>query len=125
MSRERIGERIAGSVIEYFADDRNREIVEKLKLAGVQFELSEEEAETVSQLLGGKSFVISGTFARHSRDDIKQLIEKNGGKNSSSISLKTDYLVAGDKIGPSKLAKAEKLGIRKISEDDLLNLLLQ
>ncbi len=122
---DEIGERIAGSVIEYFADDRNSEIVEKLKLAGLQFELSEEEAETVSQLLGGKSFVISGTFARHSRDEIKQLIEKNGGKNSSSISLKTDYLVAGDKIGPSKLAKAEKLEITKISEDDLLNLLLQ
>ena len=122
---DEIGERIAGSVIEYFADDRNREIVEKLKLAGLQFELSEEEAETMSQLLAGKSFVISGTFGKHSRDEIKQLIEKNGGKNSSSISSKTDYLVAGDKIGPSKLAKAEKLGIRKISEDDLLNLLLQ
>jgi DNA ligase (NAD+) len=120
---EEIGERIAGSVIEFFADERNRQIVEKLKQAGLQFELSEQEAKTDSQLLAGKSFVISGSFAKHSRDEIKQLIEKNGGKNSSSISSKTDYLVAGDKIGPSKLAKAEKLEISIISEDDLLNLI--
>ncbi len=120
---EEIGERIAGSVIEFFADERNREIIEKLKQAGLQFELSEQEAKTDSQLLAGKSFVISGSFAKHSRDEIKQLIEKNGGKNSSSISSKTDYLVAGDKIGPSKLAKAEKLEISIISEDDLLNLI--
>ncbi len=120
---EEIGERIAGSVIEFFADERNREIIEKLKKAGLQFELSEQEAKTDSQLLVGKSFVISGSFAKHSRDEIKQLIEKNGGKNSSSISSKTDYLVAGDKIGPSKLAKAEKLEISIISEDDLLNLI--
>jgi len=120
---EEIGERIAGSVIEFFADEKNREIIEKLKQAGLQFELSEQEAKTDSQLLAGKSFVISGSFAKHSRDEIKQLIEKNGGKNSSSISSKTDYLVAGDKIGPSKLAKAEKLEISIISEDDLLNLI--
>jgi DNA ligase (NAD+) len=120
---EEIGERIAGSVIEFFADERNRQIVEKLKQAGLQFELSEQEAKTDSQLLAGKSFVISGSFAKHSRDEIKQLIEKNGGENSSSISSKTDYLVAGDKIGPSKLAKAEKLEISIISEDDLLNLI--
>jgi DNA ligase (NAD+) len=120
---EEIGERIAGSVIEFFADERSRQIVEKLKQAGLQFELSEQEAKTDSQLLAGKSFVISGSFAKHSRDEIKQLIEKNGGKNSSSISSKTDYLVAGDKIGPSKLAKAEKLEISIISEDDLLNLI--
>ncbi len=120
---EEIGERIAGSVIEYFTDERNREIIEKLKRAGLQFELSEQEAKTDSQLLASKSFVISGSFAKHSRDEIKQLIEKNGGKNSSSISSKTDYLVAGDKIGPVKLAKAEKLEITIISEDDLLNLI--
>ena len=118
-----IGERIAGSVIEYFADERNREIIEKLKRAGLQFELSEQEAKTDSQLLASKSFVIRGSFAKHSRDEIKQLIEKNGGKNSSSISSKTNYLVAGDKIGPVKLAKAEKLEITIISEDDLLNLI--
>ncbi len=122
---DEIGERIAQSVIEYFADEKNREIIEKLKKAGLQFELSEEEMQTTSDALAGKSFVISGTFAKHSRDEIKQLIEKNGGKNSSSISSKTDYLVAGDKIGPAKLAKAEKLGIPIISEDDLLNLIGQ
>ncbi len=120
---EEIGERIAGSVIEFFADERNREVVEKLKKEGLQFKLSEQEAKTDSQLLAGNSFVISGSFAKHSRDEIKQMIEKNGGKNSSSISAKTDYLVAGDKMGPSKLAKAEKLKIAIISEDDLLNLI--
>ncbi len=122
---DEIGERIANSVIEYFAEDRNSKIIEKLKKAGLQFELSEEEVESHSDILANKSFVISGTFAKHSRDELKQLIEKNGGKNTSSISLKTDYLVAGDKIGPVKLVKAEKLGITKISEDDLLNLLQQ
>jgi len=122
---DEIGERIAQSVIEYFADEKNREIIDKLKKAGLQFELSEEEMQTTSDALAGKSIVISGTFAKHSRDEIKYLIEKNGGKNSSSISSKTDYLVAGDKIGPAKLAKAEKLGIPIISEDDLLNLIGQ
>ncbi len=122
---DEIGERIAQSVIEYFADEKNRAIIEKLKKAGLQFELSEEDLQTTSDALSGKSIVISGVFAKHSRDEIKQLIEKNGGKNSSSISSKTDYLVAGDKIGPSKLAKAKKLGIPVISEDDLLNLIGQ
>jgi DNA ligase (NAD+) len=122
---DEIGERIASSVVSFFADERNREIIEKLKKAGLQFELSEEEMQTTSEALKGKSIVISGTFAKHSRDEIKQLIEKHGGKNSSSISSKTDYLVAGDKIGPAKLAKAEKLKIPVISEDDLLNLIEQ
>ena len=122
---DEIGERIASSVVSFFADERNREIIAKLKKAGLQFELSEEEMQTTSEALKGKSIVISGTFAKHSRDEIKQLIEKNGGKNSSSISSKTDYLVAGDKTGPAKLAKAEKLGIPVISEDDLLNLIGQ
>ena len=122
---DEIGERIADSVVKFFSGERNREIIEKLKKAGLQFELSEEEMQTTSEALKGKSIVISGTFARHSRDEIKQLIEKNGGKNSSSISSKTDYLVAGDKIGPAKLAKAEKLGIPVISEDDFINLIEQ
>ncbi len=125
MEVDEIGERIAESVIDYFADEKNREIIEKLKKAGLKFELSEEEMQTASDALAGKSIVISGTFAKHSRDEIKKLIEMHGGKNVSSISSKTDYLVAGDKIGPAKLAKAEKLGIPIISEDDLLNLIEQ
>ncbi len=125
MEVDEIGERIADSVIDYFADEKNREIIEKLKKAGLKFELSEEEMQTASDALAGKSIVISGTFAKHSRDEIKKLIEMHGGKNVSSISSKTDYLVAGDKIGPAKLAKAEKLGIPIISEDDLLNLIEQ
>ncbi|MCU4175454.1 NAD-dependent DNA ligase LigA [Carboxylicivirga sp. N1Y90] len=115
---DEIGERIANSVIEYFSNEKNIQLVKRLKEIGLQFELSEEEQSSHSDKLEGSSFVVSGSFASFSRDELKSLIEKNGGKNLSGVSSKTSYLVAGDKIGPSKLAKAEKLGVKIISEHD-------
>jgi DNA ligase (NAD+) len=115
---DEIGERIASSVINYFSDDNNLRLIEKLRQIGLQFSLSEEEQSAHSVKLEGMSFVVSGSFASFSRDELKSLIEKNGGKNLSGVSSKTSYLVAGDKIGPSKLAKAEKLGVKIISEEE-------
>ncbi|TND08933.1 MAG: DNA ligase (NAD+) [Bacteroidetes bacterium] len=117
-----IGEIIADSLIEFFGDKRHRDLVNRLREAGLQFELSEEQLASQSDKLGGRSFVVSGVFSR-SRDEIKALIEKNGGKNTGSVSGKTAYLVAGDNMGPEKRTKAEKLGIPIISEDDLLKLI--
>ncbi|WP_430810070.1 MULTISPECIES: NAD-dependent DNA ligase LigA [unclassified Carboxylicivirga] len=114
---DEIGERIAHSVVNYFKLDKNRELIAKLKNIGLQFQLSEEEQAQHSTLLEGLSFVVSGSFTSFSRDELKGLIEKNGGKNLSGVSSKTNYLVAGDKIGPSKLAKAEKLNVSIISEE--------
>jgi DNA ligase (NAD+) len=125
MAVDEIGERIAQSVIEFFADEKNIEIVDRLKKAGLQFEISEEESLQESEALQGKTFVISGTFANHSRDEIKELIVKHGGKNTSSLSSKTDYLVAGANMGPAKLAKAEKLGIPVISEEEFEKMIQQ
>ncbi len=115
---DEIGDRIAKSVIEYFGQEQNQALIERLKTIGLQFTLSEEEKASHSTILEGLSFVVSGSFTSFSRDELKSLIEKNGGKNLSSVSSKTNYLVAGDKIGPSKLAKAEKLNVAIISEDD-------
>ncbi|TRX70595.1 NAD-dependent DNA ligase LigA [Carboxylicivirga sp. M1479] len=115
---DEIGPQIAQSVLEYFSNDQNRLLLNRLKDLGLQFELSEEEQSQHSNKLEGLSFVVSGSFASFSRDELKGLIEKNGGKNLSGVSSKTNYLVAGDKIGPSKLAKAEKLKVAIISEDD-------
>ena len=115
---DEIGDRIAQSVVEYFGNEANRELVAKLKTIGLQFQLSEEEQAQHSNVLEGLSFVVSGSFASFSRDELKGLIEKNGGKNLSGVSSKTNYLVAGDKIGPSKLAKAEKLNVSIISEEE-------
>ncbi len=112
-----IGERIAGSVLEWFSRSEHQELVTRLKNYGLQMEM-EKPAEAASQKLGGKSFVVSGTFANFSRDGIKEAIQANGGRNVSSISGSTDYVVAGENMGPAKLAKAEKLGIKIISEDD-------
>ena len=114
-----IGESIAQSIVEFIQNDDQMAIVERLKIAGLQFALSEEQLEGQTDKLSGKSFVISGVFEM-SRNDLKKLVEDNGGKNSSSISSKTDYLIRGDKMGPSKLEKAEKLGITMISEQELL-----
>jgi DNA ligase (NAD+) len=119
---DEIGDRIAQSLIYYFAIPENNELIEALKSYGLQFEIDSEK-EQLSSKLEGLSFVISGTFQAHSRDELKMLIEKNGGKNIGSISSKTSYLLAGDKIGPSKLQKAEKLNIAIISEDDFMKLL--
>ena len=112
---EEIGDKIADSILQFFKDEKNIQIIKRLKAAGLQFELKEKESAKGNQL-EGLSIIISGVFERHSRDELKLLIEAYGGKNTSSISKKTDYLVAGDKIGPSKLAKAEKLNIKIISE---------
>lgn len=121
---DEIGERIANSVIAHFQNSLNVELIEKLKHHGVKFETNEDEnAAHVSQTLSGLSFVISGTFVRKSRDELKLLIEQNGGKNLSSVSAKTNYLVAGENMGPAKLASAEKLGVKIISEDDFLSMI--
>ena len=119
---DEIGEKIADEIILHFSDPNQLAIVQGLKDAGLQMQIKATE-EPVSDTLKEKSLVISGTFSRYSRDEIKELIEKNGGKNVSGISAKTDYLVAGDKIGPSKLSKAQKLGIKIISENEFLTLI--
>jgi DNA ligase (NAD+) len=116
-----IGERIAESVIEFITDPAQVKLMERLKESGVQFSLSEEELSTRSDELGGKSFVISGVF-EISRNDLKKMIEDNGGKVSSSLSAKTDYLIRGENMGPSKLEKAEKLEIKMISEQEFLGM---
>ncbi len=115
---EEVGEKIADSIIEYFADERNRAIIERLRKAGLQFE--EVQRRTDSEVLKGLTFVISGTFADHSRDELKAMIEAHGGKNLAAVSSNTSYLLAGDKIGPTKLQKATKLGIKIISEKEFV-----
>ena len=113
---EEVGEKIARSIAEFFADDANRTIIERLRVAGVQFEA--EERELHSDLLAGKNVVISGKFLRHSRDELKELIELHGGKNLAAVSANVDYLVAGENMGPAKLQKATKLGIKMLSEEE-------
>jgi len=120
---DEIGERIAWSVVEFFKVDANCENVERLKEYGIQLEVSAEKLANQTNILDGNTFVISGVFEKVSRNDLKKMIEDNGGKVSSSISSKTNYLVAGANMGPSKLAKAEKLGTNIISEDDFLQML--
>jgi len=114
---DEIGEKIAESVINWFRKPEHREIIQRLKAAGVQLEVEESEPET-ENILNGRAFVVSGVFSRHSREEIKALIEKYGGKNVSSISSKTDYVLAGENMGPAKKQKAEKLGVPIISEDE-------
>lgn len=118
-----IGPRIADAIIEYFAVPGNREIVERLRAAGVQMALPEEDKSTVSDLLAGKTIVISGVFALHSREEYKEMIEKNGGKNSGSISKKTSFVLAGDNMGPAKLEKARSLGVPIIDENEFLKMI--
>jgi DNA ligase (NAD+) len=113
---DEIGERIAKSVIEFFEDLGNTMMIERLKTYGLQLALSEEKLKSQSDVLKGKVFVVSGVFSIYSRDELKSLIKDNGAKVSSSISSKTDYLVAGDNMGPSKRQKAESLGVPIISE---------
>ncbi|MEO8886860.1 MAG: helix-hairpin-helix domain-containing protein, partial [Mucilaginibacter sp.] len=119
---EEIGERIAQSIIAYFSDPQHLEEIEKLKTYGLQFIAEEKEVNLQSNKLAGKTFIISGTFER-SRDELKDIIEQNGGKILSSISAKLNYLVAGDNMGPSKLEKATKLNIPIISDTELMALL--
>ncbi len=120
---DEIGERIAQSVIDFFENQENRIIIERLKSFGVQFEIVEHINPNATDKLSGKTFVVSGVFEKFSRDDLKKAIEDNGGKVGSSISAKTDYVVAGDNMGPAKLDKATKLNIPIISEDDFMNLI--
>ena len=113
---EEVGDKIAGSIREYLADPVNLRIVERLRAAGVQFAADEEQR--LSDSLAGLHIVISGTFRRHSRDELKALIESHGGRNLAAVSKNADYLLAGDNMGPAKLAKATKLGVRIIAEED-------
>ncbi len=119
---DEIGERIAQSVVEFFENETNQETIARLKSYGVQFELSAEKLQNQTEKLKGQTFVVSGVFEKVSRDELKKLIEDNGGKVGSSVSAKTTYLVAGAKMGPSKRTKAETLGVQIISEDDFLGL---
>lgn len=123
ISVDEIGERIAESIIEFFKEEANRATVERLAAFGVQLELSKESLENQSDTLSENTFVVSGVFKTVSRNELKKLIEDNGGKVGSSISSKTSYLVAGDKMGPSKREKAQKLNIPIISEDEFLQML--
>ncbi|MBL7919006.1 MAG: NAD-dependent DNA ligase LigA [Bacteroidia bacterium] len=118
LETDEVGEVIAESISDFFASADNRSIIERLKKAGLQFELSAEQQQAGSDRLNGLTFVISGVFNKHSRDQLKEIIEFNGGKNSGSISGKTSYLLAGDNMGPEKLKKAQNLGVKIISEDD-------
>ena len=120
---DEIGEVIAQSVEEYFKEPANRELVERLRSYGLQMEISKEKAALKTDKLAGKIIVISGTFEKHSREELKELIELNGGKNSSSISSKTNFILAGANMGPAKEEKANKLGIKMINEDEFLELI--
>ena len=119
---EDIGDKIAESLINWFAKDEHRQIIEELKTAGLKFEVDRSEENQNEDLLQSKSFVVSGVFSK-SRNEIKELIEKFGGKNTSSISGKTDFVLAGDNMGPAKLQKAEKLGIKIIGEQDFYEMI--
>ena len=118
-----IGPKIAESIVQFFKVPINRVIVERLRIAGLKMEVEEKVVELKSTILEGKSIIISGVFDYHSRDEYKQIIEQHGGKNVGSISAKTDYVLAGAKMGPAKLEKAKKLGIEIISETDFLKMI--
>lgn len=120
---DEIGERIAQSVVDFFENHENKTIINRLKYYGVQLEIIEKESTQVSSILEGKTIVVSGKFEHFSRDGIKQAIEDNGGKIGSSISSKTDFVVAGADMGPSKLEKATKLGITILSEEDFIKMI--
>ncbi len=129
MSREKlleideVGEIIAESILEFFADPLNKEVINRLKAAGLQFELAADQQRVTTEKLKGLTFVISGVFNRFTREQLKEMIELNGGKNSGSISGKTSFVLAGENMGPEKLKKAQSLGVRLISEDDFATLL--
>ena len=122
MGIEDVGEQIADNIVAYFADIRNLEIITRLQAAGLQMAdvSNQQSAVSVPQVLAGKTIVISGTFTHHSRDEYKQMIEDYGGKNSGSVSKKTDFILAGENMGPSKLEKAQSLGVKLMSEEEFL-----
>ena len=119
---DEVGERIAESVRNYFNSPENQEIISRLRAKGLKFKIDENE-RTRTDVLQGKTFVISGTFKLHSREEYKQMIEDNGGKNQSSVSAKTNYILAGDNMGPAKLEKAQKLGVAIIDEQAFLGMI--
>ena len=123
MSAPEVGEKIARSVFDFFRKPENQQEIIRLKKAGLRLESDEQEPEKVSDALGGKSFVISGTFKNYERDELKDVILKNGGKVLSAVSGKLDYLVAGENMGPAKKEKAEKLGVTIITEEELEKML--
>ncbi len=118
-----VGPRIAQSIQNYFSDPVCRDIVNRLRLAGVQMELPPEEDNNKSDIFAGKTIVISGTFEHHSRDEYKEMIERFGGKNSGSVSKKTNYILAGDNMGPAKLEKARALGVKLLTENEFLDMI--
>jgi DNA ligase (NAD+) len=120
---DEIGERIAVSIIEFFAEEKNRTLMQRLKEAGLQLENMEVEKEKLSDVFSGKNIVISGVFTRFSRDEIKELVESHGGKNAGSISAKTSYVVAGENMGPAKLEKAKQLNIPILDEEEFLKMI--
>ena len=120
---DEIGERIAGAVRAFFAKEDNLQLVEKLRAAGLKFEVGEETGVEKSEILKGQSIVISGVFTHHSRDEYKEMIERNGGKNVGSVSKSTSFILMGENMGPSKLEKAQKLGVRLVKEDEFLQML--
>lgn len=122
---DEIGEKIAQSILLYFSNEQNRMLVERLRQAGLKLEADEEDLSGHTDRLQGKSIVISGVFALHSRDEYKDLIEKHGGKNVGSISKKTSFILVGDNMGPSKLEKAQKLGIPIIDENEFLSMIAE
>lgn len=120
---EDIGSGLAANIKEYFDDENNKSIIERLRSAGLQFEIAQDTNTETSDKLAGKTIVISGTFSLHSRDEYKAIIEQNGGKNAGSISKKTSFILAGENMGPAKAEKANSLGIPLISEDDFLQMI--
>jgi len=120
---EEIGERIAQSVLNYFADDKNKQLIERLKQHGLQMQVSDDKLQSTGNALSGLSIVISGTFAKHSRDEYKAMIEQNGGKNVGSVSAKTSFILAGENMGPEKLKKAENLGVKLVAENEFLEMI--
>ena len=120
---EDVGPQIAENIVRYFEDIRNLEILDRLRKAGLQFEGESQESKIESQKLVGQTIVISGTFTHHSRDEYKDMIEANGGKNSGSVSKKTSFILAGENMGPEKRKKAEELGIRLMTEDEFLEMI--
>ena len=118
-----IGPRIADAIIEYFATPVNRENLERLRAAGLQMAMPADQNSERTDLLAGKIIVISGVFAHHSREEYKEIIERNGGKNAGSISKKTSFVLAGENMGPAKLEKARSLGVPVIGEDEFLAML--
>jgi len=123
MEAEEIGEKIAESIFHFFRDEKNKEVLKRLKKHGLNFELSAAQQTRLSDKFQGSTFVVSGVFNQFSRDDLKKTIEQHGGKVSGSVSAKTGYLIAGENMGPEKLKKAEKLGVKMISEQEFIDLI--